>query len=335
MAHSQQLRARGLFLGVDLTRQRHGGESVLIRRGVRLDCGNIRAVPGETFLRLSKRLGECLADGILQRVPLAEVAAFQQLQLRHFNIQIHFLFNERVAAGQRLDLRIGECLFVHILSAAYWRLAGHDLRDEFLFSLYQLIEIGVECTLGDVTVNVHLGIFVALPDDAPLPLLEICGPPWTIQMVQCHQLLLAVGSGTHALGAAQQHPHLTGAHLGEQVFFLRLRLSVMDIGDLVFRHAHFHQLTADVIINAENAFTLGCGQVTENHLRGVLFRRAPPDVKYCLRALDRFALRVGGQHGIDEPLVQCQLPAIVGDQQHVVHAAVHLLVAYLLGTLRQ
>ena len=91
------------------------------------------------------------------------------------------------------------------------------------------LEVSVECTLGDVTINVHLGIFVALPDDAPLPLLEICGTPWTIQMVQCHQLLLAVGSGSHALCAAQQHPHLTGAHLGEQVFFLRLRLSVMDI----------------------------------------------------------------------------------------------------------
>ena len=122
-------------------------------------------------------------------------------------------------------------------------------------------------------------------------------------MVQCHQLLLAVGSGAHALCAAQQHPHLTGAHLGEQVFFLRLRLSVMDIGDLVFRHAHFHQLTADVVIDTENAFTLWRGQVTEDHLRGVLFRRAPPDVKHRLRALDRFALRVGGQHGIDEPLV--------------------------------
>ena len=77
----------------------------------------------------------------------------------------------------------------------------------------------------------------------------------------------------------------------------------MDIGDLVFRHAHFHQLTADVVIDTENAFTLWRGQVTEDHLRGVLFRRAPPDVKHRLRALDRFALRVGGQHGIDEPLV--------------------------------
>ena len=122
-------------------------------------------------------------------------------------------------------------------------------------------------------------------------------------MVQCHQLLLAVGSGTHALCAAQQHPHLTGAHLGEQVFFLRLRLSVVDIGDLVFRHAHFHQLTADVVIDTEHPVALGCGQVTENHLRGVLFRRAPPDVKYCLRALNRLALRVGGQHRVDEPLV--------------------------------
>ena len=122
-------------------------------------------------------------------------------------------------------------------------------------------------------------------------------------MVQCHQLLLAVGACTHTLSAAQQHTHLTGAHLGEQVFFLGLGLGIVDIGDLIFRHAHRYQLTADVVIDAENTVALGRGQVTEDHLRGVLFRRAPPDVKYCLRALNRLALRVGGQHGIDEPLV--------------------------------
>ena len=60
---------------------------------------------------------------------------------------------------------------------------------------------------------------------------------------------------------------------------------------------------ADNLKDAENTVALGRGQVTEDHLRGVLFRRAPPDVKYCLRALNRLALRVGGQHGIDEPLV--------------------------------
>ena len=122
-------------------------------------------------------------------------------------------------------------------------------------------------------------------------------------MVNSDQFILDIGASPHLLRTAKQHTHLTGAHLGEQVFFLRLRLGVVDIGDLIFRHAHRYQLTADVVIDAENTVTLGRGQVTEDHLRGVLFRRAPPDVKYCLRALNRLALRVGGQHGIDEPLV--------------------------------
>ena len=268
-----------------------------------LDCGNIRAVPGKALLCLRERLGKRLADGILQRVPLAEMAAFQQLQLRHGNVQVHLLLDKRIAAGQRLDLRIGKGLLVHILSGAYRGLAGHDLRDEFLLPLHQLVEIGVKRALGDVAVNIHLAIFIALSDDTALPLLKIRGPPWTVQMVQGHQLLLAVGSGTHTLCAAQQHTHLTGPYLAEQVFFLCLRLGIVDIGDLVFRYAQRQQFIPNVIVDAENTFALGRGQITEDHLCGAFFRRALPDVKYRLRAFGRLALRIAGQHGIDEPLV--------------------------------
>ena len=149
----------------------------------------------------------------------------------------------------------------------------------------------------------YLGIFVALPDDTALPLLKVGWPPRAIQMVQGHQLLLAVGSGTHALCAAQQHTHLTGPHLGEQVFLLRLRLGIVDIGDLMFRHTHRQQLISNIIVDTESTLALGRGQIAEDHLRRALLCCALPNVKYRLRALGRFALWIAGQHGIDEPLV--------------------------------
>ena len=77
----------------------------------------------------------------------------------------------------------------------------------------------------------------------------------------------------------------------------------MDIGNLIFRNAHRQQLITNIIVNTENALTLGRRQIAEDHLCGAFLRRALPDIKYRLRALDRFALRVGGQHGVDEPLV--------------------------------
>ena len=95
----------------------------------------------------------------------------------------------------------------------------------------------------------------------------------------------------------------TGPYLAEQVFFLCLRLGIVDIGDLVFRYAQRQQFIPNVIVDAENTFALGRGQITEDHLCGAFFRRALPDVKYRLRAFGRLALRIAGQHGIDEPLV--------------------------------
>ncbi len=47
------------------------------------------------------------------------------------------------------------------------------MADELLLALHQLIKVAVKGVLGDVGVNVHLWIFVALPDDTALPLLEV------------------------------------------------------------------------------------------------------------------------------------------------------------------
>lgn len=75
-------------------------------------------------------------------------------------------------------------------------------------------------------------------------------------MVQGDELLLTVGTGAHALGAAQQNTHLTGTDFGKQVFLLRLALGVVDEGDLVFGNTQFQQFCVNIIINAESAVIL-------------------------------------------------------------------------------
>ena len=109
----------------------------------------------------------------------------------------------------------------------------------------------------------------------------------------------------------------------------------MDEGDLVFGNAQFQQLRANIIINAEGSVILWGGQVAKNHLGGTPVCGALPDLKHIFRALGGFAVGIAGEHGIDQPLIQRQLAAIVGDEQHIVHAAVHLAVADFLSALRQ
>ena len=209
------------------------------------------------------------------------------------------------------------------------------MRYKFLLALHKLVKVGVEGALGDIAVNVYLRVFVALPDDAPLPLLKVGRTPRTIQMVQSDELLLAVGASAHALGAAQQDTHLTAPYFAKQIFLLYLALGVVDEGDLVFRNAQFQQFRANIIINAEGAVILWGGQVAEDHLRGALASGALPDLKHIFGALGGFAVGVAGEHWVDQPLIQRQLAAIVGDEQHIVHAAVHLAVADFLSALRQ
>ena len=91
----------------------------------------------------------------------------------------------------------------------------------------------------------------------------------------------------------------------------------------------------NIIINAEGAVILWGGQVAKNHLCGTLVSGAPPDLKDIFRALGGFAVGIAGKHGVDQPLIQRQLAAIVGYHQHIVHAAVYLAVADFLSALRQ
>ena len=130
------------------------------------------------------------------------------------------------------------------------------MRYEFLLAFHKLIQIGIKGALGDIAVNVHLRVFVALPDNAALALLKVGWSPRAVEVVQSDEFLLTVGTGAHALGAAQQDTHLTASDFAEQIFLLYLALCVVDEGDLVFGNTQFQQFCVNIIINAESAVIL-------------------------------------------------------------------------------
>lgn len=118
------------------------------------------------------------------------MVGFQQLQPSHIDIQVHLLFDERIAGTEGLDLGITEGRFVDVLGSADGGFTGHDLTDEFLFTFHQLKEVGIEGVFCHIGINLNLPVFVALPDNAAFPLLKVSRSPGTIEVVQGNQFLL-------------------------------------------------------------------------------------------------------------------------------------------------
>ena len=109
-------------------------------------------------------------------------------------------------------------------------------------------------------------VSVALAHDAALALLQIAGPPGAVQVVKRGQPVLHVGSGPHLLGAAHQHPYLTGTHFGEQLLLFDLGIGLMDVRNLAFGNPSVDQLLANIVVDSEAPVLLGGGDVTENEL---------------------------------------------------------------------
>ena len=260
------------------------------------------------------------------------MVGLEQLQTGHINVQIHLLLDVGIAGAQRLDFRIAQGGFVNVLRRAHWGFAGHDLPNELLLGFHQLIQVAVEGVLRDIGVNIDLLVFVALADDSSFPLLQVRRSPRTIQMMKCHKLRLHIGAGSHFLRGTDEHPHLTGAHLAKQLFLLRLGVCRMDIGDFLCRNALGNQLVSEIIVHIELAVAVGRRQVAEYHLCRFPIGGALPNVKDILSTRAHLTCLAVGEHIVHEPLVQGKLSAVIGDEEHVIYAGIHHLIADTLGS---
>ena len=106
----------------------------------------------------------------------------------------------------------------------------------------------------------------------------------------------------------------------------------MDEGDLFCRDAHGDQLRSQVIVDIELAIVMRCREVTKNHLGGFSLHCALPnliDIGSAGGNLACFAVR---EHITHKALIQSQLSAVIGDEQHIIGAGVHHLIANTLGS---
>ena len=320
---------------------------------------------GDKALALPDLLREVAQHIVLHLELLALMVRFQNAQAGHINVEVHLLPDERIARAQGFDLRIGKGGLVHVLAGAHRGFGGHNLRDELLLILHRLPQVRIEGALGDIAVDMHFLVLVALTDDTALALLQVSGPPGAVQVVQGDEPVLDVCACTHFGGTAHEHPHLSAPHLGEKLISSGIGVGVVDKGDLMGGDASGNQLVQNVLIDGERrvrldiaqavhqrmevcasrnfisrrhralvppggGFGLGCGNITEHKLGQPVRLPLPPNAEDVVHAPIYLAVGVVREHGVDKPLVQAQLAPVRRDLEHVVDVRVDPCV-YLRG----
>ncbi|MPM33409.1 hypothetical protein SDC9_79984 [bioreactor metagenome] len=354
-----QQRGTGVFLvGQVIAANLHAGEPIQ-RMGVCRQRHHIRLKAPNKALALLDLLREVFKQVILQTELLALVVCLHQPEPGYVDVQVHTLLDERISGAQRFDFGIGESRFIDVLTGANRAFAGHDLRNEFLLGFHGLIQIAVEGSFRHITENMHLLVPVALPDDTPLALFQIAGPPRAIQVMERHKPILHVGARAHLESAAKKHAHLAGAHLGKQLLFTHIRVGRVNKRNLLGGNASRKEFLPDILIHGKHRFIrsfrrfrhvlqraqlhavdglvpglgsdglrvsracLGGGNIAENKLGQAIRLSLIPYIKNIVHAQIDLALRLVGQHGVDDALVKAELAPVRGDFQHVIDGRVY------------
>ena len=228
----------------------HSGKSV---RGVRMCRHGLHICfqTGDGIFRCFNLLREVTQKIVLLLILLTLMAGAHQPQAGNVHIQVHLFLDALVTGTQRLDLCVGQRRFVNVLTGAYRRFGGHNLRDESLLIFNRLPEVGVERSLGHIAVNMHFLVAVALTDDAAAALLQIARPPRAVEVMQRDEPVLDVHTRTHLKGAAHQDAHLPGAHLCKQLFFADFGVCLMDVRNLFAWNPQRNQLAANIVIDGK------------------------------------------------------------------------------------
>ena len=315
------------FFGIKNTLDRHSDKAIVKRFRVLFCSLNIgfqalyRISPSCDFLRIE------LNDLIFKSIFFREEVGFKQSQFLNLNIQVHFLFDIRIACRKHFDFSIGQCGFVNILAGTDGRFARHNLRSEFLLALYKLIEVSVEGFLGHETVNIYRGIFVALTDTSAETLFQIGRSPRTVKVAGCGKFVLHIRTGSHLCGASHQDTDITSANLLKEFKFLCFGVRFVYKLDFLGGYSTLYELLTNIIIHGKIAVVFRGGKVTEEQLRQPFFLSFFPSFKHCVHTgVQLTALKVG-EHWVNQSLVKSQLSAIVGDFQHIIYACVHHTVA--------
>ena len=285
-----------------------------------------------------------VADLGLEVLPGAPPGRFQAFETLDLGVGFGFGQDAHVPGGQRGDLAVGQRGHVaaDVLGVPAGGLAVDDLVDELGLAGDGLPHVGVEAALGDVPVDLHLGVLVALAQDAAFPLGHVRGPPRAVQVVQGDRDVLDVGPDSHEAGRADQDRDLAGAGGGEQLGLGLVGLGLVHEPDRAGVDAVLGELAAQVLIGVPAALAAGGAEVAEDDLEAARDGQQVPvgvvvgvvavlvlDPGDVLRGDVEFPGLRRPQPG--QPRVQRGQPAVVGDLEHVVFVGQDGVAAHGLG----
>ena len=216
-----------------------------------------RISPSCDFLRIE------LDDLIFKSIFFREEIGFKQAQFLHLNIQVHFLFDIRIARRKHFDFSIGQCGFVNILAGTDGRFARHNLRSELLLSLHELIKVGIKGFFSNEAVNIYLKVFVALTDTTTKSLLQVRRSPRTVEVAGCGKFILHICAGSHLSGAAHKDTDITFANFFEQLQLLCFGVRFVNEFYFLGGYPTLYEFLTNVIIHGEIAVVFRSGKVTE------------------------------------------------------------------------
>src|SRR5208283_614534 len=105
------------------------------------------------------------------------VLGSQSAETAQLGVDVGFLDDQWIPRRDSLDLGVRECRAVYVLDMAQVIAAGHYLVNEFGFRFERLPHVGVETALGDIAVDLNLGVAIALPENSSLTLFHVRATP--------------------------------------------------------------------------------------------------------------------------------------------------------------
>ena len=177
--------------------------------------------------------GDCVPERVLGALP----GALQARQAHDFGVGAGFVEDQRIAGGERFDLGETQGVLADVLDLAHVQAPAHYLADEAGLALDCLPAVGVETALDRVAVDCDLRVLVALAHAAAFALLDVRGPPRTVEVMDRDAPVLDVGADPHLLGGADQNGDVPGAAGGEQAGLLGVVAGLVDEPDLLGWHA--------------------------------------------------------------------------------------------------
>src|ERR1035441_5763828 len=109
----------------------------------------------------------------------------------------------------------------------------------------------------------HRGILVALAQYSALALLDVAGPPRSVEVMEGNEPLLYVHSGAHFLCRTKKDADAAGVHRIKQRLLLDVSLRIVNRRDLLRRDPFLNKFAADFIIDVEFV-RVRCREVAED-----------------------------------------------------------------------